>query len=70
MPDDCVNLDGSPNAGDGPFCKAFQAHPAIYPRGGKAKVCVSQQGASTGGANKIYPWTEFVDQEDSVVIGR
>ena len=71
MPDDCAT-PGTPanGTGDGPFCKAAYAHPSVYPLGGTARVCVSQQGFATGAGNTIFPWTEFVDEADAYLQGR
>jgi hypothetical protein len=68
MPDDCA-LPGVPNntASDGPFCKAAFARSDVYPLAGKAKMCVSQQGFTTGAGNTLFPWTEVVDQADAYI---
>jgi hypothetical protein len=62
MPNDC--------AVNGPFCKANAAHPDIYKladAANPAKMCISQQGFSTGAGNMLFPWSEVVDEGDSYV---
>jgi len=63
LPNDCDPA----HINDGPFCKANAAHPTVYyldDAAHPAKMCISQQGFSTGPGNTIFPWSEIVDQAD------
>jgi len=65
MPNDCgANACNSSSGDDGPFAKAYLAHPLVYPLGGKAKMCISGQFFTPGAGNKVYQVTEFVDLAD------
>lgn len=71
LPDDCdysKTLDLANQTG--PFCRAHIANPNVYylnDANNPAKMCVSQQGYSSGPGNTVYPWTEIVDQADGFI---